>query len=393
MRVRLKKNVAETSSNLVQRESSAAPTPGATVQADPLISIAEKNATRVPAVLTVDAVIAKAMPPLGTSGLSSSLELNVPPRFRYWTAKTEDDARATRDALVESGMFLESSLQNVGGEIRRITTKTFIEEYPANESTELAKFYDDAQAGVLALGSSDPVHVLDRVVDSAVVDDIIAKAALAKAGGFLPWLSVYDATNETLDAVQKAQLNGFSIATRPGKIFVTSASVPQNVPHVSNAESTRVDSPVVETPSTDARSEELIKAAFSRTTKLLKADTEVLAAEAEERFVLGVVLEPDVVDSQSDTYSAEEVRQAAHKYLEDFGNLGLQHKQMITGKIKIAESYIAPCEMKLGDTTIKAGTWLMAIRVLDDTVWKSIKDGDLTGFSMGGSAIRTPESA
>ena len=42
----------------------------------------------------------------------------------------------------------------------------------------------------------------------------------------------------------------------------------------------------------------------------------------DERYVLGVVLEPEVVDAQGDIYSADEIRQAAHRFMEEFGGAG-----------------------------------------------------------------------
>ena len=39
-----------------------------------------------------------------------------------------------------------------------------------------------------------------------------------------------------------------------------------------------------------------------------------------------MVLEPEVVDAQGDIYSADEVRQAAHRFMEEFGGLGLMHR-------------------------------------------------------------------
>lgn len=115
--------------------------------------------------------------------------------------------------------------------------------------------------------------------------------------------------------------------------------------------------------------------------------------DGDERYVLGVVLEPDVVDAQQDTYSADEVRGAAEKFMENFRNMGLMHKQIVNEKVKILESYIAPTDMTLeGGETVKKGTWMMAVRVIDDGLWKAVKGGQLTGFSIGGSAIRKPVS-
>lgn len=125
--------------------------------------------------------------------------------------------------------------------------------------------------------------------------------------------------------------------------------------------------------------------AVAKSLRVLKAD------EGEERYVLGIVLEPDVVDAQADTYSASEVRQAAEKFMQEHRNVGLMHKEFVNEQVKILESYVAPVDFRLGDVDVRKGTWLMAVRVLDDELWSSVKGGGLTGFSIGGSAIRTPE--
>jgi DNA adenine methylase len=111
----------------------------------------------------------------------------------------------------------------------------------------------------------------------------------------------------------------------------------------------------------------------------------------DERYVLGVVLEPERVDAQGDIYSHEEVRQAAHRFLEEFGGLGLMHQLRVNDHVKVLESYVAPTAFQVGDVTIAKGTWLLAVRVLSDDLWRRVKDGELTGFSIGGSARRVPE--
>jgi 2'-5' RNA ligase len=112
--------------------------------------------------------------------------------------------------------------------------------------------------------------------------------------------------------------------------------------------------------------------------------------EGEERFVFGIVLEPDGVDSQGDTITAEVIRTAAHDFLANYGNIGLQHQAFVNGQVRILESYIAPCDMELAGVSIKAGTWLMAMRVLDDGLWDAVKNSALTGFSIGGFGVRVP---
>lgn len=110
----------------------------------------------------------------------------------------------------------------------------------------------------------------------------------------------------------------------------------------------------------------------------------------EERYVLGVVLEPDVVDSQGDTYSAETVRKSAHLFMEEYGDIGLQHAGLINDKVKILESWIQHEDTTINGDLIKAGTWMLAVRVQDDELWAKVKVGEITGFSIGGVATSTP---
>lgn len=123
-----------------------------------------------------------------------------------------------------------------------------------------------------------------------------------------------------------------------------------------------------------------------RRATLLKAD----APAGELRYVLGIVLEPDVVDSQDDTYTADTIRQAAWEYLVHFRNRGLQHKVFVNQGVELVESYIAPQDLVIAGQRVKAGTWLIGWHVIDDAIWEAIKSGALTGFSIGGTAEKIP---
>ena len=111
----------------------------------------------------------------------------------------------------------------------------------------------------------------------------------------------------------------------------------------------------------------------------------------EERYVLGVVLEPETVDSQGDIYSADEIRRAAFRWMEFFGRRGFMHEQLVDDRVRVLESYIAPVDFGEGENVVKAGSWLLGTRVLDDGMWRDIKAGRLQSYSIGGSAIRRPE--
>ena len=69
------------------------------------------------------------------------------------------------------------------------------------------------------------------------------------------------------------------------------------------------------------------------------------------------------------------------------------HRFRVNGQVKVLESYLAPADFEFGDTKVRKGTWLLAVRILSDELWDRVKDGQLTGFSIGGSARRVPENA
>lgn len=123
---------------------------------------------------------------------------------------------------------------------------------------------------------------------------------------------------------------------------------------------------------------------FEREVRLVKN-----AEPGDERYVLGVVLEPETVDAQGDIYSADEVRKAAHRFMEEFGTLGLMHRLRVDGQVKVLESFLAPADTTYGEATIKKGTWLLGVRVLSDELWNAVRDGAISGFSIGGNARRT----
>jgi hypothetical protein len=114
--------------------------------------------------------------------------------------------------------------------------------------------------------------------------------------------------------------------------------------------------------------------------RLLKADE-----DQEERIVYGIVYEPDVTDSQGDRATAEEIRKAAYEFMEAVQTFKVNHQGMPVN-IRILESYLAPDDFEMSEEKISKGTWLLAVRVIDDNVWEGVKNGELTGYSMAGVA-------
>lgn len=118
---------------------------------------------------------------------------------------------------------------------------------------------------------------------------------------------------------------------------------------------------------------------------------EIAKASDEEQTVTGVVLQPETTDAQGDIYSADVIKEAAYNFLANYNEstkLGRQHKDFKNwqGRFALVESYLAPMEFAIKNRLIKAGSWIITVKVLDSKVWKAIKDGNITGFSIGGKA-------
>lgn len=55
--------------------------------------------------------------------------------------------------------------------------------------------------------------------------------------------------------------------------------------------------------------------------------------------------------------------------MEEYQNVGLMHQDLVNGRVKILESYLAPTSFQLDGAQIRQGTWLLAVRVFDDEAW------------------------
>lgn len=124
-----------------------------------------------------------------------------------------------------------------------------------------------------------------------------------------------------------------------------------------------------------------------RPTRLFKRESPV----PEEHYVLGIVLEPEVEDLQGDIYSAEEVRKAAHHFMENHARLGLMHQKTLDTEAKILESFLAPVDFDVNGQPIRKGTWLFGARIVSNELWEKVKSGEFTGWSIGGFGSPVPD--
>jgi DNA adenine methylase len=132
---------------------------------------------------------------------------------------------------------------------------------------------------------------------------------------------------------------------------------------------------------------------FNQTVDIFKVDDE-------KHIVYGKALVPDRVDSQGDIVSKQDIETAAHNFLINIqkayaelvssganttnaSQIGLMHKVFkgVGGFGYVVESYIDP-----------SGSWILGTMVTDPTIWQMIKDGQITGYSIGGNGTRIPTS-
>ena len=147
---------------------------------------------------------------------------------------------------------------------------------------------------------------------------------------------------------------------------------------------------IVEDGSSPAEAEEVAEVAEPAEGEVTtKVFVPILKAEAELQIVTGVVLQPEVVDAHGDIIGVDVIRETAHKFLTEYNRrtkLKLQHKDFKPGRFDLVESFIAPVDLAIGSKVVKAGSWVMSVKVNDKAIWQKVKDGKITGFSIGGRA-------
>jgi len=111
-----------------------------------------------------------------------------------------------------------------------------------------------------------------------------------------------------------------------------------------------------------------------------------------EGKVYGVVLEPDLPDSQGDDVTPEDIEKACHAHMQEALAPDVQHSGRDAGATLI-ENYIAPQDLLLQGQPVRKGAWVQAYQVDDPVVKQEIADGKLTGFSLEGTGTRLPITA
>lgn len=114
--------------------------------------------------------------------------------------------------------------------------------------------------------------------------------------------------------------------------------------------------------------------------KLVKSD--------EKRVVYGVVYSPGQVDSQGEYAERGEIEKAAYGFMKGLRLLNVDAQHDFDPKAAfVAESWITKGADPLFPDEPE-GSWAVGIRVEDESLWASVKKGELAGLSMAGYAAK-----
>ena len=120
----------------------------------------------------------------------------------------------------------------------------------------------------------------------------------------------------------------------------------------------------------------------------------IIKGDPGDHYILAPVLVPGEPDLQGDVISAEEIEKSAHIFLEEIRereeDTDLMHRIQVTNEdVAIVETYVVRADTEISGHKIVKGTWMLGMSIKDDTIWKMIQDGKLTGLSIFGVGQRT----
>lgn len=108
-----------------------------------------------------------------------------------------------------------------------------------------------------------------------------------------------------------------------------------------------------------------------------------------KRRVYGYALTADVVDSQGDLITKEELEEAVADYVLNSGDMGTQHETSGMGRL-ICSVVLTPEIREVIGAPPGPTQWLVGYQVTDNEAWARIASGELQEFSIEGDGVRTP---
>lgn len=100
--------------------------------------------------------------------------------------------------------------------------------------------------------------------------------------------------------------------------------------------------------------------------------------DSDKQVVVGVVYEPDVLDTYTEFMTSSDIELMAHRFMQlDLSkSIDTQHDNVPNGCYPV-ESFIA----RAGDPDYPEGAWVLGVKVADPILWHRVKSGQINGFS------------
>lgn len=130
---------------------------------------------------------------------------------------------------------------------------------------------------------------------------------------------------------------------------------------------------------------------YEKSCKEKEKDIEIKKLEIKGEEVFGIVIAPEEVDMDGDTFTKEAIRKACYEYNTYFQGMAYRHGlRLNTDQVNLLESYCAPTDIIVEGETIKEGTWVQRWKIKDPDLQRQIRDKEIVGFSLGGFIIDNP---
>jgi hypothetical protein len=97
-----------------------------------------------------------------------------------------------------------------------------------------------------------------------------------------------------------------------------------------------------------------------------------------ERIVMGELLIPDTPNCYGDIYTREAIKEFCYRFAMEGYGIDVNHDNVEVGSgVFVVETFIA----RAGDPDFIEGSWVVAMKIMDDTIWQMVLDGEINGYS------------
>lgn len=136
---------------------------------------------------------------------------------------------------------------------------------------------------------------------------------------------------------------------------------------------------------------------MARLHKKIETPTETISGTIiksvdEKQIVYGVVMEPLENDTDENWTTQEQIEEAAHFFMKNFRLIDTDHTRVDIDAVPV-ESWVQHEDTVINGEAVKAGSWVMGVKVDSPDEWAKVKDGEYAGFSIDAFARIAPHLA